>query len=221
MSIEPSTKEGFVDCNFKLKANLMILIILGIIKIIKSHIKNLISLRLIKMKIAVLVSGGVDSSVALKVLKDKGHEVIAFYLKIWLEDELSFLGDCPWEEDLSYAKKVCKQLGVPLKICPMQKEYWEKIVDYVLSEAKAGRTPSPDILCNQFIKFGLFFDRIDSSFDKVATGHYSVVKEEGGLFHLYRSPDPIKDQSYFLSRLSQYQLSRALFPISLAVFLVA
>ena len=158
------------------------------------------------MKIAVLVSGGVDSSVALKFLKDQGHEVVAFYLKIWLEDELSFLGECPWEDDLSYAKKVCEQLDVTLEICSMQKEYWENIVSYTLSEAKVGRTPSPDILCNQFIKFGLFFDKIDSSFDKVATGHYAVIKEIDGLFHLYRSPDPVKDQTYFLSMLNQKQL---------------
>ncbi len=84
------------------------------------------------MKIALLLSGGVDSSVALKLLKDQGHEVTAFYLKIWLEDELSYLGDCPWETDLSYARKVCDQLGVPLEVISLQKEYHEQVVQYAI-----------------------------------------------------------------------------------------
>ncbi|MEX0940575.1 MAG: tRNA 2-thiouridine(34) synthase MnmA [Candidatus Babeliales bacterium] len=165
------------------------------------------------MKIAVLVSGGVDSSVALKLLKDQGHDVTAFYLKIWLEDELSFLGNCPWEEDLSYAQAVCEQLDVPLHVISLQKEYWDRIVSYTIAEVKAGRTPNPDVLCNQRIKFGAFLDKIDASFDKVATGHYAQVTEKNGIANLYQAPDPIKDQTYFLSHLSQAQLKRVLFPI--------
>ena len=165
------------------------------------------------MKIAILLSGGVDSSVALKLLQAEGHDLTAFYLKIWLEDELSYLGDCPWEEDLKYAQDLCEQLDVPLKICSMQTQYWEKLVAYTLAEVKAGRTPNPDVLCNQFIKFGLFFDKIEIPFDKVATGHYAQVKEIDGIFHLYQSPDNVKDQTYFLSRLNQKQLYRAMFPI--------
>ena len=80
------------------------------------------------MKIAMLVSGGVDSSVSLRLLKDQGHEITAFYLKIWLEDEMSFLGECPWEDDLSYIEKICKDADVPLEVVPFQKEYWERIV---------------------------------------------------------------------------------------------
>ncbi len=165
------------------------------------------------MKIAVLVSGGVDSSVALKLLKDQGHEVTAFYLKIWLEDELSYLGTCPWEEDLEYVRAVCTQLDVPLEVVSLQKEYWDQVVTYTVAEAKSGRTPNPDILCNQRIKFGSFFDKIDVSFDKVASGHYAQVKFENGMYQLYKGPDPIKDQTYFLSHLSQEQLARVLFPI--------
>ena len=165
------------------------------------------------MKIAVLISGGVDSSVALRLLKEQGHELTAFYLKIWLEDELSYLGDCPWEEDLSYVRAVCEQAGVPLQVVSLQKEYWDHVVSYTMQEIKAGRTPNPDILCNQRIKFGMFFNHIDASFDKVATGHYAQVKEQNGIFSLHRAPDPIKDQTYFLSYLSQAQLARALFPI--------
>ena len=165
------------------------------------------------MKIAVLVSGGVDSSVALRLLQAAGHDVTAFYLKIWLEDELSFLGECPWEEDLEFVRAVCKQAKVPLEIVPFQKEYWEQVVSYTVSEVKAGRTPNPDMLCNARIKFGAFYDHIGNKFDKIATGHYAQVEEKDELTYLKRSPDPIKDQTYFLSQLSQSQLSRALFPI--------
>jgi tRNA-5-taurinomethyluridine 2-sulfurtransferase len=167
-----------------------------------------------KMKIAVLVSGGVDSSVALRLLKDQGHDVTAFYLKIWLEDELSFLGECPWQEDLSYVRQVCKQLAVPLEVISLQKEYHDTVVAYTIAEVKAGRTPNPDILCNQRIKFGFFLNKIDTSFEKVATGHYAQVAEhEDGTVELICAPDPVKDQTYFLSHLSQQQLKRVLFPI--------
>ena len=165
------------------------------------------------MKIAVLVSGGVDSSVALRLLKDQGHELTAFYLKIWLEDETSFLGTCPWEDDLSYVRAVCEQADVPLHVISLQKEYWEQVVSYTIAEVKAGRTPNPDVLCNQRIKFGMFYEKIDDSFDKVASGHYAQVVEENGVCKLVRAPDEIKDQTYFLSFLSQKQLSRILFPI--------
>lgn len=165
------------------------------------------------MKIAVLVSGGVDSSLALKLLKDQGHDLTAFYLKIWLEDELSYLGDCPWEQDLQYVKAVCKQLDVPLQVVSLQKEYWDRVVNYTIAEAQAGRTPNPDILCNQRIKFGAFFDKIDSNYEKIASGHYAQVRQKDGIFVLEQAPDPIKDQTYFLSHLSQEQLSRLIFPI--------
>lgn len=166
------------------------------------------------MKIAVLVSGGVDSSVVLALLKEQGHDLTAFYLKIWLEDELSYLGHCPWEEDLEFVRAVCEQLKVPLKIVSLQKEYWDLVVSYTMSEIKAGRTPNPDVLCNQQIKFGMFYKNIDDTYEKVATGHYAQVKQDyQGIYHLYRAPDQVKDQTYFLAYLSQAQLSRALFPI--------
>lgn len=166
------------------------------------------------MKIAVLVSGGVDSSVALWELKKQGHELTAFYLKIWLEDELGYLGSCPWEDDLQYVRQVCEQAEVPLQIISLQREYHDQVVQYVITEVKAGRTPNPDILCNSRIKFGMFINAINNSYDKVATGHYAQLRDNNnGYVELLRSPDPIKDQSYFLSQLTQQQLSRALFPI--------
>jgi len=165
------------------------------------------------MKVAVLLSGGVDSSVALRLLKDEGHDVTAFYLKIWLQDEFSFLGDCPWEEDLEFARAVCKQADVPLETINMQTEYWNSVVSYTISEIKEGRTPNPDMFCNRLIKFGQFINKIDNSFEKVASGHYAKIEEINNKFILKTSPDPIKDQTYFLAYLTQKQLSRALFPI--------
>ena len=161
-----------------------------------------------------LLSGGVDSSVALKLLLDQGYTVRAFYLKIWLEDEIAHLNECPWEEDLTFAQQVCSQLNVPLEAISLQKEYWREVVSYTFQEAKQGRTPNPDVMCNSRIKFGVFFDYIGRYFSKVATGHYAQVDtDEEGIATLLTSPDPIKDQSYFLSNLNQSQLSKCLFPI--------
>ncbi|HFE64712.1 MAG TPA: tRNA 2-thiouridine(34) synthase MnmA [Caldithrix sp.] len=165
------------------------------------------------MKIAVLLSGGVDSSVALRLLKEQGHELTAFYLKIWLEDELSFLGECPWKEDLQFARAVCQQTEVPLKVLSLQREYWDTIVRYAIDELKAGRTPNSDMFCNRLIKFGKFFDKIDHSFDKVASGHYAKIEQVGDTFILKKSPDPVKDQTYFLGYMRQDQIARACFPL--------
>ena len=167
------------------------------------------------MKIAVLLSGGVDSSVALKLLKDEGHDLQAFYLKIWLEDEMSYLGSCPWEEDLKYAQAVCGQLDVPLTVIPFQKEYHDSVVNYTIEAVKNGLTPNPDVLCNSQIKFGAFVERCGKDFDLVATGHYAFIErdEKNNLAKLKRAPDSIKDQTYFLSMMNQEQLQKAIFPI--------
>jgi len=166
------------------------------------------------MKTAVLVSGGVDSSVALRLLRQEGsRELQAFYLKVWLEDELAFLGDCPWETDLAFVRAVCDQAEVPLEIVSLQSEYLEQVVEYTLEELRAGRTPSPDVLCNQRIKFGAFYSKVGDGYDRVATGHYAQLDEQDGVCRLRLSPDPVKDQTYFLSHLTQAQLRRAQFPI--------
>lgn len=165
------------------------------------------------MNIAVLLSGGVDSSVALALLREQGVPVTACYLKIWLEDELSFLGSCPWEDDLTYVRAVCAQYDVSLEIVPLQRAYWERVVTHTIDEIKLGRTPNPDIWCNQRIKFGMFFDQVGMQVDRAATGHYARVEHRDDRWRLLCAPDPVKDQTYFLSFLSQEQLSRALFPI--------
>lgn len=169
-----------------------------------------------RQRVAVLLSGGVDSSVALKLLIDqRQYEIHAFYLKIWLEDELAFLGNCPWEDDLNVCHAVCDQFQIPLKIISLQHEYHDRIVSHALSELKQGRTPSPDIYCNQHIKFGVFFEKLSETYDWVASGHYAKVEhsESGGLSKLLRAPDKVKDQTYFLSNLSQEQLRKILFPL--------
>jgi asparagine synthetase B (glutamine-hydrolysing) len=111
-------------------------------------------------EVAVLLSGGVDSSVALALLQQQGYKVRAYYLKIWLEDELAHLNTCPWEEDLAYAQQVCTQLQIPLETLSLQKEYWDYVVQYTLQEVQRGHTPNPDIMCNSRIKFGMFYEYI-------------------------------------------------------------
>lgn len=170
------------------------------------------------MRVAALTSGGVDSSVALARLAQAGHRVHAFYLKVWLEDELEHLGECPWEEDLRYARAVAGQCGVPLSVIPLQRAYREGVVAYLLEELEQGGTPSPDLFCNSRIKFGAFPDWVDAEFpngrfERVATGHYARRVETADGVELHRAPDPVKDQTYFLSRIGAGQLERSLFPV--------
>lgn len=162
---------------------------------------------------AVLLSGGVDSSVALMrhITHHGADRLRAYYLKIWLEDELASLGACPWEEDLAYVRAVADRAGVPLEVVPLQREYFDRVVSYAIAELKAGRTPSPDLFCNQRIKFGAFLDHVDQA-ERVVTGHYAQV-ERGERVRLAMAPDPVKDQTYFLSELSPQQLARAEFPV--------
>jgi len=182
--------------------------------------------------VALLLSGGVDSSVALHLLLRKGYNVTAFYLRIWLEDELAHLGTCPWEDDYNTCRQVCDHANsagigtVRLETISLQTEYKDRVITHALEEARRGRTPNPDILCNSRIKFGCFYDAISQrDFDYVASGHYAALvpsptTTDDGVdagtmpkMRLLRAPDPIKDQSYFLCALSQQQLSRVLFPI--------
>ncbi|KAI4368617.1 hypothetical protein MLD38_017157 [Melastoma candidum] len=171
------------------------------------------------LRVAVLLSGGVDSSVALRLLRSAGHSCTAFYLKIWFQEDFeNFWSECPWEDDLKYAKAVCEQIDVPLEVVHLTDEYWKNVVSYIIEEYRCGRTPNPDVLCNTRIKFGAFMDAISSmGYDYIASGHYAKVvhplSNQFGNSVLELSEDMVKDQTYFLSHLSQMQLSRLLFPL--------
>ncbi len=165
------------------------------------------------MNAALLLSGGVDSSVALVRLQEAGARVTAFYLKVWLEEELAGLGDCPWQEDLEYAREVCDQRGVALHVVSVQRDYLESVLDYVVQELRAGNTPSPDLMCNRHIKFGVFADRYADGFDVIATGHYARITQTIDGPRLLTAPDPVKDQTYFLAYVNALHLERAVFPI--------
>ncbi|GAV59028.1 tRNA_Me_trans domain-containing protein, partial [Cephalotus follicularis] len=172
------------------------------------------------LKVALLLSGGVDSSVALRLLHAAGHSCTAFYLKIWFQEDFeNFWSECPWEEDLKYARAVCDQVDVPLEVVHLTDEYWKNVVSYIIQEYRCGRTPNPDVLCNTRIKFGAFMDAISiMEFDYIASGHYANVvhpaaNKKNTLSILELSKDMVKDQTYFLSHLSQIQLKRLIFPL--------
>lgn len=163
------------------------------------------------MKIVVGISGGVDSSVAAYLLKKQGHEVIGLFMINWEEKD----GACTAEEDYEDVKRVCNKLGIPYFSVNYSKEYYQRVFQYFLEEYKAGRTPNPDVLCNREIKFGPFLDKaITLGADMIATGHYAKKIEKDGKFYLAKADDHNKDQSYFLNQLSQYQLSKVLFPLA-------
>ena len=163
-------------------------------------------------KIIVGLSGGVDSSVAAFLLLEKGYEVEALFMKNWDEDDEDEY--CSASEDLGDAQQVADQLGIKLHTVNFSHEYWEDVFEHFLSEHKKGRTPNPDVLCNQRIKFKAFLDYAkDLGAKKIATGHYARIAEKNGKYLLKAGLDGNKDQSYFLHLLNQEQLSQSLFPL--------
>ena len=163
-------------------------------------------------KIIVGLSGGVDSSVAAFLLLEKGYEVEALFMKNWDEDDEDEY--CSASEDLADAQQVADQLGIKLHTVNFSHEYWEDVFEHFLSEHKKGRTPNPDVLCNQRIKFKAFLDYAkDLGAKKIATGHYARIAEKNGKYLLKAGLDENKDQSYFLHLLNQEQLSQSLFPL--------
>lgn len=163
-----------------------------------------------KTKVFVGVSGGVDSSVALALLQKDGYDVTGVFLKVWAPDFLP----CEWRDERRSAMRVCATLGVPFLTLDCEKEYKELVVDYMLSEYKAGCTPNPDVFCNKYVKFGVFLKKaLSLGADLLATGHYAQVEKREENYVLKEAVDADKDQSYFLSQLGQHELSHALFPI--------
>jgi tRNA-specific 2-thiouridylase len=170
-------------------------------------------------RVVIGLSGGVDSSVAAHLLLEQGYEVVGIFMRNWHDESVTINNECPWIDDSNDAMLVAEHLGIPFHVLDLSKEYKQRIVDYMFEEYERGRTPNPDVLCNREIKFDIFLKAaINLKADYVATGHYCRREESADhqgnpVFHLLAGLDPNKDQSYFLCQLSQYQLSKALFPI--------
>jgi len=160
--------------------------------------------------VVVGMSGGVDSSVTAKILKDQGYNVECVFMKNWEGDD----ENCNAEEDYKDALSVCDHLDIPLRSVNFSNEYWEKVFQYFIDEYARGRTPNPDVLCNREVKFKAFLDyAFDLGAVKIATGHYAQIVEYKDEFQLLKGLDKNKDQSYFLYLLGQNELSKSMFPI--------
>jgi tRNA-specific 2-thiouridylase len=163
-------------------------------------------------RIVVGMSGGVDSSVAALLLKRAGCEVVGLFMKNWEDDDDDEY--CSTREDLVDCASVAETIGIDLEVVNFSAEYKERVFSAFLAEYSAGRTPNPDVLCNAEIKFKAFLDHaMKLGANRIATGHYARVREAEGRFELLKARDLTKDQSYFLHRLNQGQLSRVLFPL--------
>jgi tRNA-specific 2-thiouridylase len=164
------------------------------------------------MNIAALVSGGVDSSVMVHLLKESGYDPTIFYIQIGMQEEDGFI-DCPSEEDIEITTYIAKKYGCKFEIVSLHEEYWENVVSYTIEAVKRGLTPNPDIMCNKLIKFGCFEQKWGGEFDKTATGHYATTTEINGKTYLSTAADHVKDQTYFLGQIDYLQVSKLMFPI--------
>lgn len=162
------------------------------------------------MNIAVLISGGVDSAVVVHRLKEEGHDLHLFYIRIGLDDGS---GDCSAEEDIEMCRLIARQYGLPFDVVSLHQEYWDNVMEYALRTVREGLTPNPDIMCNKMIKFGFFEERWGKDYDAVATGHYASIKNIDGKRFLATAADPVKDQTDFLAQISYRQLSHLMFPL--------
>lgn len=166
-----------------------------------------------KTRVIVGMSGGVDSSVTALLLKEQGYDVIGVFMKNW--DDTDENGFCTATQDYKDVESVAQQIGIPYYSVNFEKEYWDRVFTYFLEEYKKDRTPNPDVMCNKEIKFKAFLDYAnDFGADYIAMGHYAQLREnEHGEKELLRGIDDNKDQTYFLSQLTQEQLQKAMFPL--------
>lgn len=164
------------------------------------------------MTIAALVSGGVDSSVVVHLLKEQGYTPDIFYIRIGMEDEEGYI-DCPAEEDIEITQWIARKYGCRFEEVNLHKEYWDNVVSYTIESVRKGLTPNPDVMCNKLIKFGAFDDRRGNAYDRIATGHYATTAIVDGRTFLATAKDPVKDQTDFLSQLSYRQIQKLMFPI--------
>ena len=162
-------------------------------------------------RIAVLLSGGVDSSVVVYELARMGFKPDCFYIKIGPEEQDEW--DCTSEEDLEMATAVAHKYGCRLEVVDCHREYWDQVTAYTMNKVRAGLTPNPDVMCNRLIKFGAFDEKRGNDYDLIATGHYAQTEMIDGRKWLVTSPDPVKDQTDFLAQIETWQLKKALFPI--------
>jgi tRNA-specific 2-thiouridylase len=157
-------------------------------------------------KVFVGMSGGVDSSLSAALLKEQGYDVTGVFIKVWQPDFI----ECTWKEDRLDAMRVASQLEIPFVTLDLEKEYKQGVIDYMIEEYAAGRTPNPDVMCNREVKFGAFWKWAkEQGADYIATGHYAITDNA----HLLVSKDANKDQTYFLWTLTREDLSHVLFPI--------
>jgi len=165
-------------------------------------------------KILVAMSGGVDSSVAAKLLIDAGYQVTGVFLKFWHFGDNQTENICCSTESFNDAKKICQKLNIPLYTFNFEQTFKKEVVDNFINEYKNGRTPSPCVICNQKVKLGLLIKKARAlGFNYVATGHYAEIKKHGQKICLWRGADSEKDQSYFLSRLTLKDLTHLIFPL--------
>ena len=161
-------------------------------------------------KIAVLISGGVDSGVVTHLLVEQGYKPDLYYIKIGMEGEDS---SCTAEEDIELCMATARRYNLKLEVIDLQKEYWERVVGYAIERVKMGLTPNPDVMCNRLIKFGAFEEKVGHKYDKIATGHYGRIIEKDGKYWLGVAKDPVKDQTDFLAQLSGVEISRMILPL--------
>jgi tRNA-uridine 2-sulfurtransferase len=165
-----------------------------------------------KIRVIVGMSGGVDSSVAAWLLKEQGYDVIGLFMKNW--DDTDEWGNCTATQDFEDVRRVCAQIDIPYYAVNFEKEYEAKVFQHFLNEYRQGRTPNPDVLCNQEIKFGQFLQKAKQlGADHIATGHYAQIIHKEGHRYLARGADPNKDQTYFLYAVDKSRLMQAMFPI--------